>query len=212
MRNYLIKGINTDEVQSGAFKQTLPLAEIDQYAWDGSYRPKAHATLAWSKEGLYLSLQAREPKSHMRIEEKEGSDFVYQDSCLEFFLMPFPEEDDRYINFEMNPLGVLLAGIGGEKESRTDLVPEVMKQIQITPCSEEIDSEEVNWSLDVVIPFSVLLHYFPDKTFEQGLKMRGNFYKCGDATLEPHFGAWNLIEFPTPNFHQPSYFGELVLG
>jgi hypothetical protein len=39
----------------------------------------------------------------------------------------------------------------------------------------------------------------------------GNFYKCGDETEYPHFGCWNLIASPVPDFHRPEYFGEIVL-
>ena len=38
----------------------------------------------------------------------------------------------------------------------------------------------------------------------------GNFYKC-DESLHPHFGSWNPIEAPAPDFHRPECFGKLML-
>ena len=43
------------------------------------------------------------------------------------------------------------------------------------------------------------------------LDFKGNFYKCGDETKTPHYGSWNPIENPTPDFHRPEGFGELVI-
>ena len=44
-----------------------------------------------------------------------------------------------------------------------------------------------------------------------GAAMRGNFYCC-DETLHPHFGSWNPIKAPEPDFHRPECFGRLILG
>lgn len=44
------------------------------------------------------------------------------------------------------------------------------------------------------------------------LRLRGNFYKCGDATVQPHYLAWNPVTSETPAFHRPWEFGEIVLG
>ena len=34
------------------------------------------------------------------------------DSCLEFFVKPFPEKDDRYMNIEISASGVPYVGLG----------------------------------------------------------------------------------------------------
>jgi hypothetical protein len=39
---------------------------------------------------------------------------------------------------------------------------------------------------------------------------RANFYKCGDETETPHFGAWSPVQTPQPDFHRPEFFGRLV--
>ena len=39
----------------------------------------------------------------------------------------------------------------------------------------------------------------------------GNFYKCADETMNPHFVSWSPIDLPEPNFHCPEFFGEIYL-
>jgi hypothetical protein len=46
----------------------------------------------------------------------------------------------------------------------------------------------------------------------QGLKMTGNFYKCGDALESPHYLCWNHIKTEQPDYHRPEYFGELLFS
>jgi Carbohydrate-binding family 9 len=43
----------------------------------------------------------------------------------------------------------------------------------------------------------------------EGKKCKANFYKCGDKLAQPHFLAWNRIETPEPDFHQPAFFGDI---
>jgi len=58
---------------------------------------------------------------------------------------------------------------------------------------------------------------FPIKLFEKvynrkfkGNDAIGNFYKCGDETEFKHYGMWNLIDNPKPDFHLPEYFGKII--
>ena len=44
-----------------------------------------------------------------------------------------------------------------------------------------------------------------------GLRLYANFYVCGDQTPLPCYGAWSEVETEKPDFHQPKYFGVLVL-
>jgi hypothetical protein len=50
-----------------------------------------------------------------------------------------------------------------------------------------------------------------NQDFSSGKRMKGNFQKCGDKTKFPHYGSWNRIDTPEPDFHRPEYFGDLIL-
>ena len=45
----------------------------------------------------------------------------------------------------------------------------------------------------------------------EGLRVRANFYKCGNALPHKHFLSWAEILTPRPDFHRPEYFKEIVL-
>ena len=65
------------------------------------------------------------------------------------------------------------------------------------------------WEISYKLPLEFINRFFPKFTFENDTKIKCNFYKCGDKTKIPHFGCWNKITNPEPNFHIPKYFGEL---
>ena len=49
-------------------------------------------------------------------------------------------------------------------------------------------------------------------TPHSGLRLRGNFYSCGDLSPAPYYAAWSEVDTGTPDFHRPEYFGELLLA
>jgi hypothetical protein len=65
----------------------------------------------------------------------------------------------------------------------------------------------ISWDLIVVIPLSVFVHDEVNTLY--GVEARANFFKCGEKTKQPHYLAWNNIETPEPDFHQPEWFGKL---
>ncbi len=64
-----------------------------------------------------------------------------------------------------------------------------------------------DWLLYLEIPKECM--GFSDAESLHRQTMRGNFYKCGDETPQPHYISWNPIDMPTPNFHVPQFFGTL---
>ena len=42
-----------------------------------------------------------------------------------------------------------------------------------------------------------------------GLKVKGNVYKCGDMLPHPHFLSFFPIDLPKPDFHRPDFFGSV---
>jgi hypothetical protein len=68
------------------------------------------------------------------------------------------------------------------------------------------------WGVNFSIPESFIRLYEPPFKLEKGLRLQGNFYKCGDETETPHYLVWNNIEWEKPDYHRPEFFGELILG
>jgi hypothetical protein len=189
------------------------------YPEDCSHRPPTEFCILYSPEGFHLRFNVEDRDVLCRY--TNYSDPVYKDSCVECFL--HPESAPGYFNFEFNALGACLASYvenptrtpdGFEKYTR--LSPEFGKKISVSSDWNgkvgKIDAGSVTWTLSATIPWSVFNAYCDAVTPpEPGAVWRGNFYKCGDETPHPHWGAWNDVGEPL-DFHKPSRFGAFILG
>ena len=181
-------------------------ALIDNYPWTAEYPPviKAYAELTYDDTALHVKLAAEE--TNLRIETKLPNEMVCQDSCLEFFFNPMPEEGDKYLNFEFNPAGNYWLSIGDGRSPRTCMeLTEFSYDFAVatTVCDD-------SWDIRFSIPFEFLQEFFPEFAAEKGTEMRGNFYKCGDLTDHTHYGSWSPVVAQEPDFHRPECFGKLV--
>ena len=71
---------------------------------------------------------------------------------------------------------------------------------------EEVEGSFI-WSIVAAIPLDILgLH-----SADTPIVMKGNFNKCASATSQPHYLSWTPIHTDNPDFHQPQFFGEIVL-
>ena len=146
-----------------------------------------------------------------RVTYHQMNDPVYKDSCVELFLQPLGKPGTPYLNFEINAAGTLLLGKGVAREERERLTPEDAAGITIRPGSSTDPHGERWWEIYLEIPFSWMAKQVPEFKAETGAILRMNLYKCGDDTAEPHYGSWNPITAPRPDFHRPEDFGELEL-
>lgn len=133
---------------------------------------------------------------------------VYQDSCVEFFMKK--PNANIYMNFEFNCLGTCDAARRLSRLEKTSLSPDEYARIRrYTTVKSQPFTEKLGvytWELVVAIPLDLLgldSNNLPEKVY-------GNFYKCADETVNPHFVSWSPIDLPEPNFHCPEYFGELI--
>lgn len=186
---------------------SLPAAPIDCYlASPNEYRPKAEAQLARDDQALYLRLRVCE--KNPLITWCRHQDPVYQDSCLEFFVMSNPSHSARYINFEFNATGTVLSAYGEGRKDRIALTAEDLSDLMIKVGI--LADPRPAWQVSCRIPRIILEKYCGLIDWRSGHVMTGNFYKCGDQTAEPHYGCWNLVA--KPDFHRPEDFGRLVFA
>ena len=184
----------------------IPRAVIETYSWGGDYRPQAWAKLCFIAErGFLLRMECEEtePKTVYR----RTNDPVCRDSCLEAFLNFKPQlPDSGYLNFEANAWGTLLCFYGRDRYNRRSMEELGAHYPAVTPFTAGS-----SWGWEMEIPLSLLRQVYGDAEFKPGCGIRGNFYKCGDETRAPHYGSWNPIQNPTPDFHRPECFGDLVI-
>ena len=181
---------------------------IDVINWEEySYKPIVAFDIARSKVNLYIRYFVK-GNSLKALYETDGSP-VYQDSCVEFFMKRV--NDPNYYNFEFNCIGTCDAARRTSRDIKTSLSQEEYKSIIRLPSVRRRAFEEIKgihtWNLIVVIPLK-LMGLDPSNLPE---KILGNFYKCANETMNPHFVSWSPIDLPEPNFHCPEFFGEIYL-
>jgi hypothetical protein len=195
------------------WKPVAPLY-IEKYKWlDNKYTPKVTVRVFHTTNFIYLFYHV--PEKRITIKHTTFGSDVWKDSCVEFFLNPFPESSDEYVNMEFNALGVMLIGIGrdGDDSKRYYFKQGEVRGFETVssvkyPVTGEHGSD--HWRLYVKIP-----KRFFEKRYEKPFTDKStiaNFNKCGDETEFEHYGSWNEIVSPTPNFHLPQYFGELIFS
>ena len=177
--------------------------KIDSYIWGKDYMPETKAWLYHiTGQGFMLKMRCEERAP--RATYTEANQPVYKDSCMEFFANYYPgEEGTGYINFEMNSNGAVLCEYGqpGDRFYLKDRGFDVP-----TP---QVTKGEDFWEIELCIPDAFIKEVY-GKDFIAPM-IKGNFYKCGDDTDIPHYGSWAPIDHPTPAFHKPVFFGELVV-
>ena len=194
--------------KSAAEAKDFPVAAIDSFMWDeNGYKPESCAALFGVEgEGIHALLWSWEKNPRCVCTKRDEP--VYTDSCLELFLMPV-EGDDRYVNFEVNKNGVYLSQIGTCRGDRvfikelTDLEP------VIAPMEIKADGEKA-WGVDITIPENLISALYHTDFSLCETKITGNFYKCGDLTEFPHYGAHFPVRTEKPDFHRPEFFGDII--
>lgn len=185
--------------------ETLPWYSIAYVNWEEfPYKPEVEFQIAHDNQQIFVHYRVEEEfvkAKYVRINEA-----VWEDSCVEFFLSL--DGKSNYYNIEFNVLGTGLTGYGSQiKEDRTRLETEAIAKIQTATTVVNVAGKK-KWNIILVIPSDV---FTADKIDGlAGLTAHANFYKCGDGLPTPHFLSWNKIEHPTPNFHLPEFFGEVI--
>ena len=200
-----------------------PCGQIDCVNWSDSFPAHPTTVLHLAHTGTMLFVRFDVEGRGLRAMHTHDLEHVNEDSCVEFFVTN--ADQSRYFNFEFNCIGVCNASHRISKsEDVHRLTPDELHSIlryssvnsapqpQSThPLSAPFDLRDGDycWSLTVGIPLS-LLDITPTM-LNQPVTLRGNFYKCGDLTSEPHYLSWAPVTFERPNFHQPAFFGNLIL-
>ncbi len=189
--------------------KNYPVFPINSFHWEenGYSRPESYAGIfAVENEGIRAVLWSFE--ENIRCECQKRDDPVYTDSCLEFFIIPV-EGDKRYINFEVNPEGIYLSGIGESRENRrfikefTDIEP------QIKPITVE-ENGRTAWGYEILLPCKLISELYGVDFRIEDFSARCNFYKCADHSVTPHFAAAFPVTTAELGFHNPDCFGNIT--
>lgn len=197
--------------KSAAEAKDFPVVTIDSFHWEkeGYSRPESYAALfAVEGKGLHALLWSFE--DNIRCECTENYQPVYTDSCLELFIMPV-EGDKRYLNIEVNKNGVYLAQLGEIREGRT-FVKDITDLEPIISPMEIEDEQGTAWGCEIVLTEEFISDLYGTDYAVKPCEIKGNFYKCADYSVTPHYGAYFPVTTAALGFHNPDCFGKIIIG
>ena len=199
MKNYTVKKVDEKLTLDSPVWNDVEKATLDNDNFCGENAEKITVTAqgVCTKYGITVKFESDE--KNPVIKYSHANQPAWTDSCVEFFLAPYPDEKGNYLNFEQSLGGALLLQKGPNAADRT-YIPH---SDEFFETEKHID--ENGWKIKFFIPFS-----FIDKHFvTMNKKFRGNFqFCCEDKNV---YLTWNRIENPFPAFHKPEYFGEMTL-
>ncbi|WP_266082985.1 carbohydrate-binding family 9-like protein [Haladaptatus caseinilyticus] len=203
-----------DSIEGTPWAQATPLG-VDQFNWyRNGPKPSLTARTLYDDEALYLHFQVEDHHISSQVTALNGPTF--QDSSVELFADPNPDEDSRYFNFEANCCGYFkLAwqeegwqerGIGRDLVSASS-AERIRVETSIEGSTHEPRDDDTGWWLAAAIPFSVLRSLTGvDIDPNPGTVWSGNVYRSGVASDEQK-ATWNPMPTEEPAYHSPEYFG-----
>lgn len=201
-RKYIVKS-----VKKGFDWDAIEKAPIDRFCWCREYAPKTYAQIVFLEEREFVIRLTCFEKNPQAVYKNFG-DYVWLDSCLEFFVAFDANEPTRYMNCEMNSAGAAYMCIGKKGEGRRVLIDSVLGHI---PEYKPYILED-RWFVELHLTVEDIKKLFGDIEFKKGYKFTANMFKCGDRTEYEHYGMWSKTVSIFPQFHMPEYFGELIIG
>jgi len=189
----------------------IPYTHITHVNWPDEFPYKPKVEFAAAHVGDALLLHYRVEEQSVRAVAKEDHEHIWEDSCVEFFVMPV-EADGLYYNIECNCTGKLIVAVGEGRDGRKPAPAEVMRKIDrwASLGTEPFDTREepTKWEVALRLPLKTFFYHKIGNL--EGLMAKGNAYKCGDNLPVPHFVSWNSIQTKTPDFHRPEFFGQIL--
>lgn len=203
--------IKAQEISNFFDANNLQYQKIDVANWvqQFPYKPLVTFRIAHNKTSILLEYIVKEDS--VRAKYEQPNEAVWTDSCVEFFFSP--DNSQSYYNLEMNCIGTPLLSFRPQPKVKPNVIAnDILSKLDIYSTLGNKPFEEQHgfftWTLTAVIPTNVFVAH--PKLQLSDSQTSGNFYKCGDELTKPHFLSWTKIEHPTPNFHLPRFFGQLI--
>lgn len=164
--------------------------------------PTVLARFSASGDTFLVEFTVEEPTDCFRAEVTEDNGRCWEDSCVEVFLQD-PAGSGEYFNFETTSRGFMLAARGMDREHRQPLPATAIAKVRRTKLTASVVGDLVCWGMAIEIPAEI----FGIPSFD-GIRLRGNLYKCADKAKTPHYLSAFPIETERPDFHRPEFFQE----
>jgi alpha-galactosidase len=159
------------------------------------------ARLLWTPESLFVRFHAKYRAITVFPDAAPNGrrDQLWDRDVAEVFLQPDPTQLRRYREFEVSPNGfwIDLDIAPGEKH---DLKSGLRRRVILNEAAK-------TWVAELALPMKCLV-----ERFDPAATWRVNFYRVEGAAEPRFYSAWQPTGTPSPNFHIPEAFGELLFA
>ncbi len=182
--------------------------EINNFNWNCVYKPVAYGYMAYL-EGVGLVVRFVVEEENPQRTYTKPQDPVYRDSAVEVFVSfqeTQPDQESLYMNFEINSNGAMLANYGYGRHDRN-----VLSQTMYEKCNVRAEVLKDHWTVDLVIPMSLIQELTGIESLKTGECFYCNFYKIAESKEIEHYASYNPIVSENPNFHLPQFFAKAIV-
>jgi len=172
--------------------------------WQGKNADPERETavrLLWTPESLFLRFHAKYRAITVFPDAAPNGrrDRLWDRDVAEVFLQPDPTQLRGYKEFEVSPNGfwIDLDIVPGEKR---DLKSGLRRRVILSEAAK-------TWVAEIALPMKCLV-----ERFDPAATWRVNFYRVEGAAEPRFYSAWQPTGTPSPNFHIPEAFGELLFA
>ncbi len=201
MKKYVIR--NTADIEKA------DVDYVNSWSWGYAYEPEVSFRIVHTDDRFIVSLRTYEKDPVAYVNVRDGH--VCNDSCMEFFFSPSPDNSNGYFNFETNSNPTLYLHYAQCDRTGSVSVEWDEREFKMSTTFDKDERGLDFWQVDYEIPYAMIRAYAPSCDLSSGSVIRANVYKCGLTDQIEHYGSWNLVVTDVPSFHQPSFFGEMII-
>ncbi|MDH7515545.1 MAG: carbohydrate-binding family 9-like protein [Bacteroidota bacterium] len=202
-----------DALFAHAIWETATSASIDRFPWyETGEKQTAHAKFLFNAYALFMEFVCKDKHISSRVIDLNAR--VDEDSSVGTFLCPQPDRSEEYFDIMINACGILRMGFGKDRFFRQlidfDLAKDVKIHHSVPGILKDESPDDREWRIVAAVPFRVLssLAQFEIRPVV-GTRWTGNFCRCGGKTNR-QYASWVPIDLPLPDFHCPTFFGDLI--
>ena len=211
-RHYLVKRTPSPIYADG---------KLDEPAWQKCVRikfeqtnggtPKQATTSMICRDERYLYIAFDCEDRHIWSTLTQHDDPLYDEEVVEVFI-DADSDGETYVEFEVNPLGVLFDGYLLNRAGERDLILAwnsklIRWGVQLKGTPNDPSDTDTGWTVEYAIPLEDIVTG-PNTPPKNGDKWRLNLYRIDRPQDERHEGStWSPVSGRT--FHDPDRFGEI---
>lgn len=175
--------------------------------------PNTEFKMLYDDANIYVIFKVED--NYIKAVAKGYQASVCQDSCVEFFFTPGINISEGYFNLETNCGGtILMYHQVSRGQHCKPLMAAELDNVEISHSLPNLIENEITqpttWTLEYRLPISILENYANVQKPASGVTWLANCYKCADKTSHPHWLTWEVVDKPSPDFHRPEFFGQIV--